>query len=138
MRYLVAASCVWVGLAGAARAQEPPAPAGEPASSPPAAAPAAEDAGQPQTVPASQAEWFAEYRGLVEAYSQMSQDFEAILKDYMIGEISARMEDVRKSREGVEFRLKETQAKRREEAIQAFESFIKRYERYASDPQYRP
>jgi len=79
----------------------------------------------------------AEYNELVNAYSKLAEDYESTLKDYMIKEIQRRIDEADAGRDQVVSKLRETEAQRRREAMDALESFIARYERYAKDSQYR-
>jgi tetratricopeptide (TPR) repeat protein len=139
----------WLGIglllaAGPAAAQgqpdEPPltADAPEPVSAP--APPAAPAATAPLDKPEGSGEVDAfrkDYNELAEAYTALSKDYEETIKTYMTEEIQALLDAANRTRQEMVGQIQEIEAKRRKEAIATMESFVGRYFRYASDPQYR-
>jgi tetratricopeptide (TPR) repeat protein len=82
-------------------------------------------------------EWYTDFEGLNEAYVRISTDYQTSLRDYMRGEIQAMIDAAGDNREDQILQLREVEATRRQEAIATMESFVARYGRYKSDPQYR-
>ncbi len=136
-----------------------PEPAAEPATEPatePAAAPdppelAAEPGVEPTPAPvdapavepeepaddAQEQDWFAEYRALAKVYGAMNDDYVSSLQGYMRDEIQARIQASQATRDEMVMKLSEVEARRRKAAMDAVTAFIKRYDRYKDDPQYR-
>jgi tetratricopeptide (TPR) repeat protein len=148
-------TCSWAALGQDTPPVEPepaaggtPAPAG--AAEKPAVASAAPAAGEKAPLPgevaplpakmaldAEEGSFEADYNALAEAYGKLAADFESTLKDYMVQEVQARIDEAEAGREDVVSALRENESLRRRAAMDALESFIARYERYKNDRQYR-
>ena len=121
---------------------------GTPAESPPEEAPVAspEEAAPPESAPAGKADeeapgqgdpWRDDYKKMVDVYARMSQDYEGAVKEYIGGQVEGMISSADHTREEMVNKLRSVENKRRREAMATLESFLARYERYKSDPQYR-
>lgn len=89
------------------------------------------------TISEEQKRWFEEYKELAASYMAIDKDYDDALREYMRGEIQARIDASEGTREELVMGIREKEAERRGEAMAALESFLARYQRYKSDPQYR-
>ena len=123
--------------AGEAAAPPSAEEAGETPAAPAAEEPAAAPAEEPAAVQPPAPEWFTDFEGLTEAYVRISTDYHSTVRNFMRGEIQALIDAAGEHGEDQITELRAVEAKRRKEAIQTMESFVARYSRYKTDPQYR-